>query len=195
MSSRRRMLEFLSLSRLPSAYQEVEYIGSSGTQYINTGVGTLLRCVCDIKFADNNTRTLMGYLDFGSAGSYVDKQADKYYGLGGGVSSNILATERHEIEIDKTSGAKIKLTIRSTSIERNVNYLPQANFALLGGVQGYEGGSTLYSCKIYDVSDVLVRDFVPCYRKADSVIGLYDLVNDVFYTNAGTGVFTKGANV
>ena len=48
----------------------------------------------------------------------------------------------------------------------------------------------LYSCKIWD-NDVLIRDFVPCYRKSDNVIWLYDMVNDVFYTNAGTGSFTK----
>lgn len=41
----------------------------------------------------------------------------------------------------------------------------------------------------------LVRDFIPCYRKSDGVIGLYDLVNDVFYTNLGTGQFTKGKNI
>lgn len=43
--------------------------------------------------------------------------------------------------------------------------------------------------------DVFVRNFIPCYRKSDNVIGLYDLVNDVFYTNNGTGIFLKGADV
>ena len=49
----------------------------------------------------------------------------------------------------------------------------------------------LYLCEIYD-NGTLIRDFVPCYRKADNAIGLYDTVNDVFYTNAGTGTFLKG---
>ncbi len=47
---------------------------------------------------------------------------------------------------------------------------------------------------MYD-NGTLVRDFIPCYRKQDGVIGMYDLANDVFYTNAGTGTFLKGANV
>jgi hypothetical protein len=38
-------------------------------------------------------------------------------------------------------------------------------------------------------------DFVPCYRIADSVIGMYDVVNDVFYTNNGSGTFSKGSDV
>lgn len=41
----------------------------------------------------------------------------------------------------------------------------------------------------------LVRDFIPCYRKLDNVAGLYDMVNDEFYTNIGTGTFTLGPNV
>ena len=49
-------------------------------------------------------------------------------------------------------------------------------------------------CKIYD-NDNLVRDFVPCYRKADDEIGMYDMANGVFYTNAGTGTFLKGPDV
>ena len=52
----------------------------------------------------------------------------------------------------------------------------------------------LYSCKMYN-SNVLQRDFVPCYRKSDWVIGLYDIVNNTFYTNSGSWTFTKGPNV
>ena len=36
---------------------------------------------------------------------------------------------------------------------------------------------------------------VPCYRKADTVIGMYDIIGGVFYTNEGTGSFTKGSDV
>ena len=50
----------------------------------------------------------------------------------------------------------------------------------------------IYDCKMY-YSDVLVRNFIPCYRNSDNEIGLYDLVNDVFYTNQRTGVFTYGS--
>lgn len=52
----------------------------------------------------------------------------------------------------------------------------------------------LYWCKIYD-SWTLVRELIPCYRKSDSVIWMYDLVNDVFYINAGSGNFIKGPDV
>ena len=48
----------------------------------------------------------------------------------------------------------------------------------------------------------LVMDLVPCYRKSDGVIGMYDLCGNVcpltgtaFFINAGTGSFTKGSDV
>jgi hypothetical protein len=64
-----------------------------------------------------------------------------------------------------------------------------------GGSANYFGSGKLYNMRIYSAAGVLLRDFKPCYRKSDNVIGLYDLKNNVFYTNAGTGTFTKGSNI
>ena len=49
----------------------------------------------------------------------------------------------------------------------------------------------IYSAKILDGSNE-IRNFVPCYRKSDNKAGLYDLVNNEFYTNQGTGDFITG---
>lgn len=38
-------------------------------------------------------------------------------------------------------------------------------------------------------------DLIPCYRKSDGEIGMYDLISNTFFTNAGTGAFTKGSDV
>ena len=50
----------------------------------------------------------------------------------------------------------------------------------------------LYSCKIYD-NGTLVRNFVPAKRNSDSVAGLYDTVNSVFYTSASSTAFSAGS--
>lgn len=52
----------------------------------------------------------------------------------------------------------------------------------------------LYGCKLYN-NWTLVRDFIPCYRKSDSVIWLYDRVNNSFYTNSWTWTFTKWGDI
>ena len=52
----------------------------------------------------------------------------------------------------------------------------------------------LYYMKIWEWT-TLLREFVPCYRIADSIIWLYDLVNGVFYTNSWSWTFTKWNDV
>lgn len=37
--------------------------------------------------------------------------------------------------------------------------------------------------------------YVPCYRKSDNTVGVYDVINDVFSTNIGSGTLTAGPNV
>lgn len=52
-----------------------------------------------------------------------------------------------------------------------------------------------YYVKIYDAQS-LVYDLVPCYRKIDSVPGLYCLVHNAFFPNSNnTGAFSVGPNV
>ena len=40
-----------------------------------------------------------------------------------------------------------------------------------------------------------IRNFVPCYRKSDSEVGLYDLVNNQFYYNQGNGTLYAGPSI
>ena len=55
----------------------------------------------------------------------------------------------------------------------------------------------IYHCSITE-NGKLVRNFIPCYRKADNKVGLFDTVGGSFYTasnTAGAGDFTKGTEV
>ena len=70
---------------------------------------------------------------------------------------------------------------------------------LLIGTRIYNGSVQLplngkiYYVKVKDKSTgALVRDYIPVYNVTTKEIGLYDLVNDDFYTNQGSGEFDKG---
>lgn len=52
-----------------------------------------------------------------------------------------------------------------------------------------------YYTKIYDNLNNIIFNGIPCYRKIDNKIGLYDLVEGIFYTNQGTGNFSKGKDM
>lgn len=53
---------------------------------------------------------------------------------------------------------------------------------------------SFYYLRIYEW-DSLLYNFLPCYRKSDDVIWLYDLVWQQFYTNQWSGSFSKGNDV
>lgn len=201
------MIEFIS--QLPTEYQEVEYIQSSGTQYIDTGVVATSGFEIDIKI---NIDTVTGsWAPILSA-----------HELSAPYKRNFMAyTSSKKMEIDagdKITQTSVTLTgddvIKASNVENNfylningTNYTPTvttaaSNLAYSGRTMhllhsnGYDFGYTsgkVYYCKI-TVDGTLVRNFVPCYRKSDNIVGLYDLVNGVFYTNAGTGNFAKGKN-
>ena len=68
-----------NFSTLPSDYVVLEYIESTGTQYIMTGVTGNARWEFDIQFTDTTTRQLMGY--GGASSEYWGVQTSGRYGL------------------------------------------------------------------------------------------------------------------
>ena len=60
------------------------------------------------------------------------------------------------------------------------------------------GGSYPCYVRIYSAKisvDFVYQYLVPCYRKSDNVVGMYDIINSKFYQNKGTGTFLMGTEV
>lgn len=56
------------------------------------------------------------------------------------------------------------------------------------------GNTDIYAVRA-QIGSTQYLDLVPAYRKADNAVGFYNLVNNQFLTNAGTGTITAGPNV
>ena len=195
-------------SRLPTGYQEVEYIQSSGTQYINTGYkpNSNTRLVYDCNVAssvtanngifgvrDTSAATSPNRFNFWIQGSGSTIRSD-YFGTGKNPSQSInLLNQRIVIDKNKNvctvAGNTLTSEAGTGQCENNL-FLFCVNNA---GTPNYYTNTRLYSCQIYD-NGALIRDFVPA-KNSDGTVGLYDLVNDAFYSNAGTGTFTAGPDV
>ena len=194
--------------RLPSAYQEVAYIQSTGTQYIDTGV-----------LPSSNTNIIMDYEYIsGQSGKYIPLACERItvganmFGIWINDRTKEIAINYGTIDtaaISGTNGAgrhtysndgnkwyldgNLIKTISTSSFSSTGSFFI---FALNAGteIQTRDCTAKLYSFTAYQNSN-LIRKLVPCYRKSDNAIGLYDLVNNVFYTNVGTGAFLMGAEV
>ena len=179
---------------LPSGYKRLEYIQSTGTQYIDTLVNIeankpiTLRVVCDCSFNNAGVGNGVGTTISGNIFYFGTYNGTYCYGLGtvDGVTSVAADTERRIHDLDAvgkklTISDKLSLTGLSfaTPTASRTFWLPQ-----------WGQGIKLYSCQIYD-NGTLVRDFIPC-QTTDGTIGLWDDVNSGFYGNAGTGTFTAG---
>lgn len=195
---------------LPSVYQEVEYLESNGTQYIDTGyaftepelkivgkyrkTSTLGRNVFGLDFWPNTPRKIHGniynkalYLGNSSVVTNITQALNEDYIFEFEFKNNVAKWIINGIEYTY-NGANGWEGVS----DGETDYL----FASRGlNGPGYVFTGRIYYVKFYDNNGDLVRNFVPCYRKLDNKPGMYDVVNGVFYTNEGTGDFVVGADV
>lgn len=182
---------------LPSGYTQVEYIQSSGTQYIDTGFkpNQDTRVVMYGYNESSNSAWIYGAWNSANSGAFAYLSVNRYYMYGSQqINANSISTGEFTLDHKKNSFTLNGTTISGDSETFTCNYSLYL-FALNVGGSVSSGKLTgkLYSCEIYD-NGTLVRDYVPC-KNPDGIIGLYDLVNDTFYVNAGTATFSAGETV
>ena len=197
--SRRRAL----MSQNREKYVFVEYIESTGTQYIDTGFipnqnttvtfdRQMTKLASGSAFGVRKDWTIM-YRDFNVTSEGKCKLAQ---GPASGLVYMTLDTKRHLVERNKTTiyvDGKISIGFQQYTFTcHDTLYLFTQNVENEGAT-GFIN-MKLFSFKLYD-NGKLVRDFKPCYRKADKVAGLYDAVNGIFYENQGTGKFLIGGEL
>lgn len=201
----------VSGSRLPNAFQQVEWIGTptSGTKpYIDTGVtcsATTIRMVAKYNILGSNdcygvgTRKGDGSTtQFCFFGHYSGKSQWAYgsYYYGPAYSPNTICEAEATFE---SGNQQIVLNGVSHSNGKTGDMNGTGTFYIFGrnndGTAWLQpNGMRFYYLKMY-LDGELVRDYIPCYRKSDGEIGMYDLVSNSFFTKATTGTFEKGNDV
>lgn len=188
---------------LPSGYTQLEYIQSSGTQYIDVGFkpGGNTRVVMDFQVLASHSGTAY---PFGASGGgryyefcfFSQTNWGTTYSSGPMKTISVPGNTGDRLIVDKNKGVTtIKRGTQnySTSVS-NSSYQMTYNLFLfcynrLGNAESFIQ-MTLFSTQIYD-NGTLIRDFVPC-KNSSGVIGLYDQVHSAFYANSGTGTFIAG---
>lgn len=197
---RRLMINKITPSgRLPDTYQEVEYIECTGDgAYINTDVRTTTYVTAHIDTMYVSTASGTKLLFFGGtgAGNWVGQYNRKYAAGSTAASiSSVSASERKNLIVILDDRGSF-LTVDNETVSREGTHTSSGYYNLFSGTT-YTPNARVYECIIYQNSDnTKIRHFIPCYRKVDNEIGLYDLVSNDFFPNASTsGVFLKGSDV
>lgn len=197
----------LQFSPLPSGYTELQYLESSGNgngsgQYVNVGVLASDTLCFDIECSASNSPEPAGILFTGVSGT--------------GGSGYGLTFYQNKMVVEPTSPAysssdfatKKKYSLTTTGLYVDDEYVSARGSLSAFSTKGISlfaatwSNRTYYygcSCKIYHCNftnnNALVRNLYPARRDSDSVLGMYDTVNGVFYTNAGSGTFIAGPEV
>ena len=204
---------------LPKEYQQVEYIESSGEQYIDTGV-----------IQSDYTNNLKGYADFQFT------KLDDISTVGGCRKSSIscyffmFLADSSKFQSNIGKGNFLEITIANSDFDRHVfefdshlctcKYDNNTSFDYFNSNASVPYSIYLFayndnndrlrksSVKIYRFSlstkdDIYIRNLIPCYTTTTvtdvdrtecsaGTVGLYDTVTGQFYTNKETGTFGYG---
>ena len=190
---------------LPAGYTQLAFLESSGTQYIDTGVvfgktngfsvtsqivapggnqivcgsrvdGGDTRCMVGANRTDRGTCTYVGWNEIKT--SYAVVENDMGTTVVNFLNSGTYDCRRHQ------SGSLGELTAQTSPF-------------YIFGARTTSSDSIIYgTCRIREVQisagTNIIRHFIPARRDSDSELGMYDLVNDVFYVNQGTDSFVGG---
>lgn len=194
-------------------YQRVEYISSDGGQYIVTDfVADDNACGIEAVIAVgnyNSTTTMGSRQDSGNTRFYLPYPLGStsiYYGFNSAPSVTATISKaspfRWQTNFLNSRLAGVytfdgaSLGSRAITETLTPHTVPVAIFGIYEGAVG--GISNAKNMKLYSArcskGYEIVREYIPCYRKSDGVIGVYEKFTKTFLTTPA-GAFTKGADI
>ena len=203
---------------LPNEYQQVEYLESSGAQYIDTLIYPHATYSVSVEFClsqyINTWHTVVGarrsasdrftfrYNSSGNAfgiqrspGSGYNQESHEENFINIGNSIDIY----HKIEFNPTSNiVDDYYTFGNYNTPSNDNPFSYKWFLFALNDTNTPADYLYGRIKHFSVKDTnnsYVCDMYPCYRKSDNKPGMYDTIRNVFLTNSGTDEFIVGQNI
>lgn len=185
---------------------EIEYLESTGTQYIDTGIftvyndGRTYKHIANLYYTVTNERQINGANGSGYFGINKNGKFECAYIEDSGISAR---DSWHNINFSYYNptdrSLNIKYKIDNQLKERNATSITLYNYAYaiyIFAIGGRDGAAPLFFCKeriksyqIY-IDEVLVRDLIPV--RVGNIGYMYDKVSGKLFGNAGTGNFILG---
>lgn len=197
--------DFIGWEQLPLT--RIEYLESTGTQYIDTGFypNQDTRIMLSYKKSNNTSGNVFGTRNgAGDSAFSLAYQPSNYDQLlldyGGqrdtSLSKNNWFDNIIEIDFNKNIFTMYNKGTNQAFTRTFAQSIFQTNYKQILFGFNNSGRSiqpcdvVIYNCKIYD-NDILVRDFIPVLDQA-GIPCMFDAVEHKFYYNQGTGQFIAG---
>ena len=188
---------------LPEGYTKLQYIQSTGTQWINTGMA-LNTATDDIELVFEADSYTSGNSLFGARASTTSNvysfaiSSSLKYRVGWGASSPTLDidadTNKHTLKIEHNGGV-FKLDGVTIATRGNTSIVTPTTAGLFAihatsSTKVYYGRTKIYEYKMLR-NGKLTQHMIPA-KNSNNVAGMWDTVTKTFFTNAGSGSFTAG---
>lgn len=173
---------------LPDTYQELDGIVFDGNVWYDTGMRLYGSDTLKFSFLVSKACNVIGCYTSASAQTnfslYVSTTSSgKYTRYNGGTYSSYVATNtRYDVTLSPTGTSGMR--VNSTWTEKEFT----SESDMLIGSTSVGATSAKLTGVMYGRVEVVGRAmFVPCVRLSDGAIGYYNLYNDTFSANEGTG--------
>ena len=194
---------------LPEGYTQVEYLESSGTQYIDTGINDITNSEFEVVAQQTSITgafpTIMGALDSDSNYKVIcglSTSNNTFYSQCGGPNGFIVSsvpndTQKHTFKVTTTTNQQTLQIDDTAVVIGNYAITSTTGYPLTICARNKDTVSNFTNQKVFSVrikkSGTLVCNLIPARRNSDNVLGMYDTVTGNFLTNAGTGDFVAGS--
>ena len=188
---------------LPNGFTALEYLESTGTQYIDTGIVVNNNIGISIDFQYSNSSTteqaLFGHVSPNFGFWRVGAQFVYGYKVGMGATGSFIVEasellQRHILEFNFYNNHEIKLDNTTKQLPYTI-FSSNRTLYLFAHNRNHNvftpSKSRVFFINITDGTE-FVRNFIPARRNGDGVLGMYDTVSNTFFTNNGTGEFIAG---
>lgn len=178
---------------IPTRYQKVEYIQSTGTQHIDTEIlpTAEIDFICEVAFTN---------LSVGRYGTVASDNKRFYFGVNNSyfIGANS-ASYNHTIMSADTNKHNFKLNSNGLYIDDTLVYSSTGSYPTgtrartlylfkLHANTTYASQSKCYSAIIKQNGNI-IRDYIPVYDTIDEKYGMWEKVQKKFCGNDGTGDF------
>lgn len=189
---------------LPEGYTEVEYIESTSTCYVSIGLKmNYATTVLELDIEPKNYYEGEEYFFSvsGGSGKYVNVSRKsenimsyRYYGAYAKQFEKNVSNQRIHVVYDGPS-KEIRIGDSAFSIDTDdsTTLYNATIFSYNSGSSSRAPISFLYGATL-ETDGTMIGHFIPCINPS-GVAGLYDIIRNKFYGNAGTGSFTAGPAV
>lgn len=196
--------QFKEYGTVPSAYTIVNYIESSGTQWLNTGIKPTSEDSIEMTLQLISSSTSFGNAFGCRESATVDNvtilagKTDLGADFGDYTNTRIRLSTTNTTSIYKVIANKSYRQVWEGSTKKAENtyvYTTQFNCtynAYVFDINGNPYATQKFIGRCYGLTIKDKCNMVPCVRKSDNVVGMYDTIQGIFRTNQGTGSFTYG---